>query len=59
MRDLGCRFLVAGREDERVFRTLDDLDVHWGLDDMFSPIPASMFRADISSTDLRLAGHEA
>lgn len=59
MRDLGCRFLVAGREDERVFRTLDDLDVHWGLDDMFSPIPASMFRADISSTDLRLAGREA
>jgi hypothetical protein len=58
MRGLGCRFLVAGREDDGVFRTLDDLDVHRGLDDMFSPIPASMFRADISSTVLRLASTE-
>ena len=58
MRDLGCRFLVAGRAEDGVFRTLEDIDVPWGLGDMFSPIPTSTFRFDISSTGLRLANRE-
>jgi nicotinamide mononucleotide (NMN) deamidase PncC len=49
----GCRFLVAGREEDGVFRTIDDLDVPEGYDDLFEGIPEDVFRADISSTAIR------
>ena len=59
MRSLGCRFLVAGRVEEGSFRTLDDVGVPAGLEEMFATIPESTFRSGLSSTDLRLAGREA
>ena len=54
----GGRFLVAGRLQDGQFRTLADVDVPEGFADLFSPIPPELFRADISSTELRsnLAG---
>jgi hypothetical protein len=56
IRDLGCRFWVAGRLDGACFRTLEDVAVPRALAGMFSPIPESLFRCDASSTELRLAG---
>ena len=50
-----CRFLVAGRIDDGVFRTLSDVVVPSGFEHMFTPIPESAFRSDISSTELRQA----
>lgn len=48
-----CRFLVAGRLDGEVFRTLSDIRVPDGFEHMFKEIPESDFRMDISSTELR------
>jgi hypothetical protein len=56
-RRLGCRFLVAGRVDNGVFRTLDDVALPQEFREMFATIPESAFRYDISSTQLRKAGH--
>ncbi len=50
-----CRFLVAGRLDEKVFRTLEDVPVPTRFKTMFHAIPESSFRADLSSTELRAA----
>ncbi len=55
LRGLGCRFLVAGRKEGGSFRTLDEVAVPEGFEDMFSAIPESDFRVDISSTELRIA----
>ena len=55
VRGAGCRFLVGGRLDRGVFRTLGDIDVPPGFEDMLDSIPADRFRRDVSSTDLRLA----
>ncbi len=51
----GCRFLVAGRLHGSEFKTLADVSVPDAFADMFSEIPESAFRADISSTGLRQA----
>jgi hypothetical protein len=53
-RQQGCRFLVAGRVDKegRLF-TLDDLAISSAHRDLFRSIPATEFRLDISSTQLR------
>ena len=48
-----CRFLVAGRIGDGVFRTLSDVAVPSGFERMFTPIPETAFRSDISSTELR------
>ena len=53
IRTQGCRFLVAGREHEGAFRTLDDVPVPRGFADLFEAIPESAFRQDVSSTELR------
>ena len=53
IRDLGCRFLVAGRLDGGAFYTLEDAPIPGGFEDMFTPIPESAFRCDVSSTELR------
>ena len=53
IRTAGCRFLVAGRIQGGVFRTLADVAVPPGFDDLFQAIPESRFRADVSSTELR------
>lgn len=49
----GCRFLVAGRKIGDRFRTLADLSVPADFADLFAEIPATAFRADVSSTELR------
>ena len=48
-----CRFLVAGRIDGGVFRTLSDVAIPSGFESMFTAIPESEFRNDVSSTELR------
>ena len=54
---LGCHFLVAGRVDEQgVFRSLADVDIPARFASLFSPIPETLFRRDISSTTLRSTG---
>ncbi|MBX3013578.1 MAG: hypothetical protein KF832_18805 [Caldilineaceae bacterium] len=51
---LGCRFLVAGRLDaEGVFRSLADVAVPPRFAALFTAIPETLFRRDISSTALR------
>nr|MBN1228924.1 hypothetical protein [Anaerolineae bacterium] len=56
VRSAGCRFLVAGRLMGDRFHTLDDLVIPPGYEDLFNGIPADLFRADISSTELRQRG---
>lgn len=60
LKSRGCSFLVAGRLEQRkdgvksdVFQTLEDLKAPTGFEDMFEMIPSSMFRADISSSEIR------
>ena len=53
IRRQGGRFLVAGRVDGGKFRTLDDITLPRGFEDMFDAIPESAFREDVSSTGLR------
>lgn len=53
IRRAGGRFLVAGRLHEGQFCTLEDVPVPEQFADMFTAIPEEMFRADISSTELR------
>lgn len=48
-----CRFLVAGRQNQGTFRTLDEVPVPPGFRPLFQAIPEDKFRADISSTELR------
>ena len=50
---LGCRFLVYGRLDAGVFRTLSDLALSPALAAISSGVPESEFRNDLSSTALR------
>ena len=52
----GCRFLVAGREEDEIFRTLADVPVPAGFHPIFHDIPEALFRADVSSTALRSSG---
>lgn len=57
IRDLGCAFLVAGRQDEDgVFRDLNELNILSRYVNLFHPIPAEAFRKDISSSELRATG---
>jgi hypothetical protein len=54
LRELGTRFLVAGRvNQEGQFLSLADAAVPGTFADMFDAIPERLFRADISSTELR------
>jgi hypothetical protein len=60
IREQGCRFLVAGRADEHNnFLQLDDLDIPRDFTDLFRPLPAQLFRRDVSSTELRQKGAKA
>lgn len=50
----GLKFLVAGRVDNAGrFRDISDLRVPESLTDMFIAVPESVFREDVSSTELR------
>jgi hypothetical protein len=53
VRDHGCRFIVAGRLFEDRFHTLSDLDIPSGFSDLFLDLPESIFRVDLSSSELR------
>ena len=55
IRQCGCRFLVAGRVDNGTYRSLGDVAVPTGFEDMFTSIPEKLFRRDISSTEMRFA----
>ena len=52
----GCRFLVAGRQIDGSFRTLDEIPIPQGFHPLFQAIPEERFRADVSSTELRAGG---
>ena len=52
----GCRFLVAGRQVDGSFRTLDEVAIPQGFQPLFQSIPEDQFRADVSSTELRVRG---
>jgi hypothetical protein len=49
----GCRFLVFGRAVKREFRGLSDFNVPPALRALCDEVPESLFREDISSTELR------
>lgn len=51
--DLNTRFVVAGRLCNRVFLSLENIEIPAGFSDLFIPIPENLFREDISSTELR------
>lgn len=48
-----ARFLVAGRQVDDVFRTLDELPVPPAYRSLLAGIPADVFRKDISSSAIR------
>ena len=50
---LECRFLVAGRLDNGRFLELAALELPENAKDLFDAIPASLFRCDIASSDIR------
>jgi nicotinamide mononucleotide (NMN) deamidase PncC len=57
LRRRNCRFLVAGRVNaEGKFIDLDSINIPMQYRDLFTPIPASRFRIDLSSTQLRGSG---
>ena len=55
IRGLGCRFVVAGRSREGRFHAATEAEAPAGFESMFTFIPASDFRSDVSSTDIRVA----
>jgi hypothetical protein len=59
MRDLGCRFLVAGRVIKQGrFSRLADLQVPTEFADLFEDIPGTEFRTPISSSQIRQSAFE-
>jgi len=61
LRHRGCRFLVAGRVDDKgKFLRLTDVDIPEEVADegLFEEVPESAFREDISSTQLREQGRK-
>lgn len=54
-RALDIKFVVAGRLHCGIFQSLDNVDIPKGFEDLFIPIPEELFRADISSTEIRTA----
>lgn len=50
---LETRFLVAGRQYNGVFQTLENLELPEGFEALFEAVPESKFREDVSSTRLR------
>jgi len=53
IRAAGCRFLVAGRVKDGVFRTLHDIGVPPAFADLFIALPEQVFRVDLSSSAIR------
>ena len=55
IRGLGCRFMVAGRAGSDRFHAATEVEAPAGFESMFTYVPASEFRQDVSSTELRVA----
>lgn len=55
VKEMGCRFLVAGRRADGTYKTLADLAVPECHADLFEAIAEEDFREDISSTQIRSA----
>jgi hypothetical protein len=53
IRAQGCRFLVAGRVQDGVFHTLDEIAIPAGARDLFIGLPEQAFRVDLSSSAIR------
>ncbi len=53
IQDVGCRFLVAGRSMGGNFVTVSDLAIPSEFSDLFVELSERLFRADVSSTELR------
>lgn len=53
--NLDCKFLVAGRRMGKHYRTLSDLTISLPSDisSIFQELPESLFRVDLSSTEIR------
>lgn len=51
--ELECKFLVFGRLVEGDFQTLNELDLPRALNQLCEAVPESLFRSDVSSTELR------
>ena len=51
-----CSFLVAGRVNNGIFSTLNDLDLPNDFKSLFIEIPESQFRVDESSSSVRNRG---
>jgi hypothetical protein len=49
----GCRFLVAGRVQDGVFQTLDEIAVPEHARELFMALPEHAFRVDLSSSAIR------
>ncbi|MEO7910416.1 MAG: hypothetical protein ABIV47_12280 [Roseiflexaceae bacterium] len=49
----GCRFLVAGRVQDAVFHTLDEIAIPANARDLFIELPEQAFRVDLSSSAIR------
>jgi hypothetical protein len=49
----GCHFLVAGRVENGVFRTLADVAIPDGFRDLFVELSERAFHVDLSSTEIR------
>lgn len=58
IKEFGCRFLVAGREQGNVFNTLEDVILPKEVEDIMSAIPEKVFRSDLSSTKIRSENHQ-
>jgi hypothetical protein len=56
LRALDCHVLVAGRVVEDRFRRLDEAEIPPDFADLFTEIPESRFRVDLSSSELRPDG---
>jgi hypothetical protein len=53
LQELGARFLVAGRHRDNRFLTLEDMNIPARFRGLFSELPESTFRIDLSSSQLR------
>jgi hypothetical protein len=49
----GTKFVVGGRLHQGAFQSLEGLDIPPAYKELFVPIPETLFREDISSTEIR------
>jgi hypothetical protein len=49
----GTRFVIGGRLHRGAFQSLEGLDIPPACKELFVPIPETLFREDISSTEIR------